>query len=147
MCHWKYKMIDEKKERKKAEKDRREKGTQPEHQGDGPSVNQGDRPAESSNFTQETDVRDDHGNGDDETIDQDDGYDILNGDLMKDGVLVASGAAFETGGLLEDGRQVEGSTGDMFNGNGEDADMVMEDISHFSADDAATDSEIMLWER
>ena len=138
-------MIDEKKERKKAEKDRREKEAQSKHQGDGLLENHG--PAETSSHTEETHVHDDHGNGDDETIDQDDGYDIQNGDLMKDGVVLASGAVFESGISPEDEHQVEGSTGDMVNGNGEDVMMMMDDTSHILADGAAMDSDMMLWER
>lgn len=131
-------MIEEKKERRKAEKARQEMEIQSENQGNGP--------VEASGNTQETHAQGRHGNGDDEEIDQDDGYVIQNGDLVKDGVIVARGAVFETGGSLEDEGQIEGNAGDVINSNGEDADM-MDDEPPITADDmAVNDGEMMLWE-
>lgn len=83
LCHWKYKMIDEKKQRqKKAELNRQEEEARSEHQGDGR--------VEASSNAQETNANEKHGNGYDEMIDDDDGYVIRNGNLMKDGVVVAN---------------------------------------------------------
>lgn len=93
-------MIDEKKQQKKAEMSRQEKEMRSQNQGDG-------RP-EVSTTTQGTNASGEHGNGDDEMID-DDGYVIQDGNLMKDGILVATGAVFETGISLEDGCGVEDS--------------------------------------
>lgn len=131
-------MIDEKKQQKKAEMSRQEKEMRSQNQGDGrPEV-----------FTaQETNASGEHGNGNDEMIDDDDGYVVQDGNLMKDGILVATGAVFETGISLEDGCGFEDSAGEGSNGNGEDAGMILDDENYVAADDTAVDSEMMLWER
>ena len=41
--------------------------------------------------------------------------------------MVANGMVFETGVVLEDGRQTEKKTEDMINSNGEDVDTALED--------------------
>ncbi len=63
-------------------------------------------------------------------IDDNDGYVVQNGNLMKDGFVVASGAEFETGTGLEDGRQTGDSTENVISSNGEDANMVLDDPTH-----------------
>ncbi|KAF6230946.1 hypothetical protein HO173_010854 [Letharia columbiana] len=116
LCHWKYKMIDEKKQRqKKAELNRQEEEARSEHQGDGR--------VEASSNAQETNANEKHGNGYDEMIDDDDGYVIRN-----------------------DGRQVEDNAGDVSDDNGEDAGITLDNKIHTAADDSAVDSEMMLWE-
>lgn len=83
MCHWKYKMIDEKKQQqKKAELNRQEEEARSDHQGDGR--------VEASSNAQEANANKKHGNGYDEMIDDDDGYVSQNGNPMKDGVVVAN---------------------------------------------------------
>ena len=61
--------------------------------------------------------------------------------------MVANGAVFETGVLPEEGRQVEDSAGDMIKGNGEVADMILDNEMHTAADDMGVSSEMMVWER
>ena len=45
---------------------------------------------------------------------------------MKDGIVVANGAIFETGISLEDGHHVEDGAGNVDTGDGEDADILLE---------------------
>lgn len=132
-------MIDEKKQQKKAEMNRQEEETQ--------SQNQGDERLEASSTAQQSNATGELGNENDEMIDDDDGYVIQDGNLMKDGILVANGAVFETGLSLEDGRQEEDRARDGSNGNGEDANMILDDDKHVAADETVVDSGTMLWER
>ncbi len=113
MCHWKYKMIEERKERKKAERDRQGEEAQ--------------STSEASCEVQQTVAHGQQGTTDDEMIDDNDGYVVQNGNLMKDGFVVASGAEFETGTGLEDGRQTGDGTENVISSNGEDANMVLDD--------------------
>ena len=80
MCHWKYNMIDEKKQQRKmdaVESENRREGS-----------------LETSSNTQLTDAEGGLGIDDEEMIDNDNGYVIQDGNLLKDGVMVANGALF-----------------------------------------------------
>ena len=102
------------------------------------SESQGDGSLETSN-AQLTNTDGRPGSDDEEMIDNHNGYIIQNGNLMKDGVAVASVAIFETGISLEDGQQVENGAGNVETGDGEDTDMVLGDESHIMAQDRAAD--------
>lgn len=123
-------MIEEKKQQKKAEEDRQKEGAQANNQGD-----------EASSDAQPPNAKEEHGNGNDELIDGDDGHVVQNGNLMKDGVVVAKGAVFETEFLLEEGRRVGDSAGDLIIGNGENADMMLDGRIHTAADDMVMDDD------
>ena len=118
MCHWKYEMIDEKKQQRKME------ALESESQREGS--------LETSSNTQLTNADRGPDIDDEEMIDNDNGYVIQNGNLLKDGIM-ANGARFETGVSLEDRHQVMDSTGNVDTADGEDVDMVLDNEIHITA--------------
>ena len=112
MCHWKYQMLDDLKRKRKEEADaakpaatkRRKTDTvrpAKEHSDMLPAprlqITHGQPSAESTPergtmVIQESALQD---NLDEESIDKDDGYAIENGNLVKDGILVARGHIFD----------------------------------------------------
>ncbi|KAL9073377.1 MAG: hypothetical protein Q9161_002992 [Pseudevernia consocians] len=113
-----------------AEEDRQKEEAQAKNQGDEPYSD-----AQSPNADRE------HGKGDDNLIEGDDGVVVQNGNLMKDGVVIANGAVFETELLLEYGRRVGDSAGDLIIGNGENGDMMLDGGIHTAAGDMVIDDD------
>ena len=118
MCHWKYQMLDDLKKKRKQEADEAQqanvKRNKTEHGraiGEQPDVS-GSRlqtalmqpspkdTTDGSKLILQNSTRRD--GIDEESIDKDDGYTIKEGNLLKDGILVATGKIFDEDNIVEE---------------------------------------------
>ena len=111
MCHWKYQMLDDLKKKRKQEADEAQQANVKRQKTDSgrPAEEQRDVPGSGLKITHVQPSLEDTTDGstlviqkcaprddiDEESIDKDEGYTIKDGNLLKDGILVARGHVFD----------------------------------------------------